>query len=87
MGGFVLYLLFLADSFWLGVMASGLALSLIFLSFVIVTGLGGSFLAMGAGVLQPAVGLALAATAGLGSVGVYYQGRTWRPHRSWAVWD
>jgi ABC-type branched-subunit amino acid transport system ATPase component/ABC-type branched-subunit amino acid transport system permease subunit len=38
---FVGYLFFLANSFWLGVMASGLALSLIFLSFVIVTGLGG----------------------------------------------
>jgi ABC-type branched-subunit amino acid transport system ATPase component/branched-subunit amino acid ABC-type transport system permease component len=37
----VAYILFLADSFWLGVVANGLALSLIFLSFVVVTGLGG----------------------------------------------
>jgi ABC-type branched-subunit amino acid transport system ATPase component/branched-subunit amino acid ABC-type transport system permease component len=35
------YVWFVADAFWLGVMANGLALSLIFLSFVIVTGLGG----------------------------------------------
>jgi ABC-type branched-subunit amino acid transport system ATPase component/branched-subunit amino acid ABC-type transport system permease component len=37
----VVYLGWLADQFWLGVMASGLALSIVFLSFVVVTGLGG----------------------------------------------
>lgn len=37
----VVYLLFLANSFWIGVIAGGLALSLVFLSFVIVTGQGG----------------------------------------------
>jgi len=43
LGGLVFlgYVWFVADAFWLGVMANGLALSLIFLSFVIVTGLGG----------------------------------------------
>ncbi len=40
-GFFVVYVLVLADSFWRGVMGNGLALSLIFLSFVVVTGLGG----------------------------------------------
>jgi ABC-type branched-subunit amino acid transport system ATPase component/branched-subunit amino acid ABC-type transport system permease component len=37
----VVYLGWLADRFWLGVMASGLALAIVFLSFVVVTGLGG----------------------------------------------
>ncbi len=37
----VVYILFLADDFWAGTMAQGLALSLIFLSFVVVTGMGG----------------------------------------------
>jgi ABC-type branched-subunit amino acid transport system ATPase component/ABC-type branched-subunit amino acid transport system permease subunit len=37
----VLYVMVLANSFWVGVIASGLCLSLIFLSFVIVTGQGG----------------------------------------------
>ena len=37
----VVYVLFLADDFWAGTMAQGLALSLIFLSFVVVTGMGG----------------------------------------------
>jgi ABC-type branched-subunit amino acid transport system ATPase component/branched-subunit amino acid ABC-type transport system permease component len=37
----VVYLGWLADRFWLGVVASGLALSIVFLSFVVVTGLGG----------------------------------------------
>ena len=35
------YVMVLANSFWVGVIASGLCLSLIFLSFVIVTGMGG----------------------------------------------
>ena len=35
------YIQWLSDSFWAGVMAQGLALSLVFLSFVIVTGMGG----------------------------------------------
>lgn len=38
---FIGYIFFLADNFWLGVVANGLALSLVFLSFVVVTGLGG----------------------------------------------
>jgi branched-subunit amino acid ABC-type transport system permease component len=38
---FICYVLFLANSFWAGTMVQGLALSLIFLSFVIVTGMGG----------------------------------------------
>jgi ABC-type branched-subunit amino acid transport system ATPase component/branched-subunit amino acid ABC-type transport system permease component len=37
----VVYVLVLADDFWVGVMATGLTLSLIFLSFVVITGLGG----------------------------------------------
>jgi ABC-type branched-subunit amino acid transport system ATPase component/branched-subunit amino acid ABC-type transport system permease component len=37
----IVYILFLANDFWVGVMASGLTLSLIFLSFVVVTGMGG----------------------------------------------
>ncbi len=37
----VLYITVLSNTFWAGVMAQGLALSLVFLSFVIVTGLGG----------------------------------------------
>jgi ABC-type branched-subunit amino acid transport system ATPase component/branched-subunit amino acid ABC-type transport system permease component len=37
----VVYVLFLSDDFWAGVMAHGLALSLIFISFVVVTGMGG----------------------------------------------
>jgi len=37
----VLYITVLSNHFWAGIMAQGLALSLIFLSFVIVTGLGG----------------------------------------------
>jgi ABC-type branched-subunit amino acid transport system ATPase component/branched-subunit amino acid ABC-type transport system permease component len=39
--GLCIYLGWLADRFWLGVMASGLALSIVFMSFVVVTGLGG----------------------------------------------
>ena len=35
------YIQWLANNFWAGIMAQGLALSLIFLSFVIVTGMGG----------------------------------------------
>jgi ABC-type branched-subunit amino acid transport system ATPase component/branched-subunit amino acid ABC-type transport system permease component len=35
------YVFFLANDFWLGVIGTGLALSIIFLSFVVVTGLGG----------------------------------------------
>ena len=38
---FIIYVEFLANVFWSGVMAQGLALSLIFLSFVVVTGMGG----------------------------------------------
>jgi ABC-type branched-subunit amino acid transport system ATPase component/branched-subunit amino acid ABC-type transport system permease component len=37
----VVYIIFLANDFWAGVMAQGLALSIIFLSFVVVTGMGG----------------------------------------------
>lgn len=37
----VIYIQWLSNHFWAGVMAQGLALSLIFLSFVIVTGMGG----------------------------------------------
>jgi ABC-type branched-subunit amino acid transport system ATPase component/branched-subunit amino acid ABC-type transport system permease component len=37
----VVYVLFLANDFWAGTIAQGLALSLIFLSFVVVTGMGG----------------------------------------------
>jgi len=37
----VAYIFFVASNFWLGVIATGLALSIIFLSFVVVTGLGG----------------------------------------------
>jgi ABC-type branched-subunit amino acid transport system ATPase component/branched-subunit amino acid ABC-type transport system permease component len=37
----VAYLLFIADGFWTGLITRGLALSLVMLSFVIVTGLGG----------------------------------------------
>jgi ABC-type branched-subunit amino acid transport system ATPase component/branched-subunit amino acid ABC-type transport system permease component len=37
----VVYVCFLASGFWAGVMAQGLALSIIFLSFVLVTGMGG----------------------------------------------
>ncbi len=37
----VVYVCFLASDFWAGVMAQGLALSIIFLSFVLVTGMGG----------------------------------------------
>jgi ABC-type branched-subunit amino acid transport system ATPase component/branched-subunit amino acid ABC-type transport system permease component len=40
-GFLVLYVLVLADNFWRGVMGMGLCLSLIFLSFVVVTGQGG----------------------------------------------
>jgi ABC-type branched-subunit amino acid transport system ATPase component/branched-subunit amino acid ABC-type transport system permease component len=37
----VVFIEFLASDFWAGIMAQGLALSLIFLSFVVVTGMGG----------------------------------------------
>ena len=37
----VAYLMFVADAFWIGLVARGLCLGLIFLSFVIVTGIGG----------------------------------------------
>ncbi|HUJ67055.1 MAG TPA: ATP-binding cassette domain-containing protein [Acidimicrobiales bacterium] len=37
----VFYILLLSDKFWAGVMAQGLALSLVFMSFVVVTGMGG----------------------------------------------
>ena len=40
-GALVIYVAFLADAFWAGLIAHGLALSLIFLSFVVVTGIGG----------------------------------------------
>jgi ABC-type branched-subunit amino acid transport system ATPase component/ABC-type branched-subunit amino acid transport system permease subunit len=54
------YVLFLANDFWVGVMALGLTLSLIFLSFVVVTGMGGMVsLAQGTFVLISAL------TAGL----------------------
>ncbi len=38
---FVCYILLLSNKFWAGVMAQGLALSLVFMSFVVVTGMGG----------------------------------------------
>ncbi|MEO6124234.1 MAG: ATP-binding cassette domain-containing protein [Ilumatobacteraceae bacterium] len=38
---FTVYLLFIADEFWRGLLVKGLAYSLIFLSFVVVTGIGG----------------------------------------------
>ncbi len=37
----IVYTLFLAGPFWAGLVASGLALGLVFLSFVVITGLGG----------------------------------------------
>lgn len=37
----VVYIIFLSNDFWAGVMAQGLALSIIFLSFTVVTGMGG----------------------------------------------
>lgn len=37
----VIFVLFLANDFWVGVLASGLAMSIIFLSFVVTTGIGG----------------------------------------------
>ncbi|HVM65473.1 MAG TPA: ATP-binding cassette domain-containing protein [Acidimicrobiales bacterium] len=37
----VIYIQWLSNNFWAGVMAQGLALSLVFMSFVIVTGMGG----------------------------------------------
>jgi ABC-type branched-subunit amino acid transport system ATPase component/branched-subunit amino acid ABC-type transport system permease component len=37
----ICYVLFLADSFWAGTIVQGLSLSIIFLSFVVVTGMGG----------------------------------------------
>jgi len=37
----LVFLFFLANDFWLGIFASGLALSIIFLSFVVTTGIGG----------------------------------------------
>ncbi len=40
-GFLVVYVTILSDTFWAGVMAQGLALSLVLLSFVVVTGLGG----------------------------------------------
>src|SRR5439155_446266 len=52
----IVYVLFLANDFWVGVMASGLTLSLIFLSFVVVTGMGGMVsLAQGTFVLTAAL--------------------------------
>ena len=51
----VCYVQFLANDFWVGVIATGLTLSLIFLSFVVVTGMGGMVsLAQGTFVLRPA---------------------------------
>ncbi len=38
---FVVYGLFFADSYWMGILARGLVLAMIFLSFVVVTGIGG----------------------------------------------
>jgi len=52
----IVYILFLANDFWVGVMALGLTLSLIFLSFVVVTGMGGMVsLAQGTFVLVAAL--------------------------------
>jgi ABC-type branched-subunit amino acid transport system ATPase component/branched-subunit amino acid ABC-type transport system permease component len=39
--GLILYLFIIADPFWVAIATRGLALSLVFLSFVIVTGMGG----------------------------------------------
>ncbi|MDT4904826.1 MAG: hypothetical protein QOH52_2842 [Pseudonocardiales bacterium] len=51
----MIYVLFFANLFWAGIIATGLALSVVFLSFVVVTGLGGmvslaqaSFVSVGA---------------------------------------
>ena len=52
----ILYVLVLANAFWVGVIAGGLTLSVIFMSFVVVTGLGGMVsLAQGAFVLLAAL--------------------------------
>src|SRR6202034_1053956 len=40
-GFLIAYITILSNTFWAGVMAEGLALSLIFMSFTIVTGMGG----------------------------------------------
>ncbi len=37
----LVYLMFIADDFWVGLIARGLCLSLVYLSFVVVTGIGG----------------------------------------------
>jgi ABC-type branched-subunit amino acid transport system ATPase component/branched-subunit amino acid ABC-type transport system permease component len=39
--GLVVYVMFVANAFWIGLVARGLCLSLVFLSFVIVSGMGG----------------------------------------------
>ncbi len=51
----LVYLMFFADRFWAGIIATGVALGMVFLSFVVVTGLGGmvslaqaSFVSVGA---------------------------------------
>jgi ABC-type branched-subunit amino acid transport system ATPase component/branched-subunit amino acid ABC-type transport system permease component len=51
----LIYLMFVADRFWAGIIATGVALGMVFLSFVVVTGLGGmvslaqaSFVSVGA---------------------------------------
>src|SRR5699024_2657757 len=38
---FVVYGLFVADGYWMGILDRGLVLSMVFLSFVVVTGIGG----------------------------------------------
>jgi len=56
----VVYIFFFADNFWMGFVTKGLAYSLIFLSFVIVTGLGGMVsLAQAAFVMQASLATGL----------------------------
>lgn len=56
----VLYIFFFANTFWMGFVTKGLAYSLIFLSFVIVTGLGGMVsLAQAAFVMQASLATGL----------------------------
>jgi dolichol-phosphate mannosyltransferase len=48
-------------------------------------GIGGSLLAMAAGVLKPAAGVALIGSSAVGFAAIYYRGRGWRPETSWLV--
>lgn len=59
-GLLLLYVFFVADEFWVGLTARGLALGLVFLSFVVVSGLGGMVT-----LAQAAFATSAALTAGL----------------------